>query len=108
MNDYSMFLDAFGKCDDQPGYLRKADLDHDGCVSLVDFQLWRNCYENPGTGCDAYTFEPACDGGWIPTGLLYAPSEADTPAFRGAVAALIYGPVDYFDARDRLHRRSGI
>ena len=31
--------------------------------------------------------------------ILYAPSEADDPAFRAAVAAITGGPVDYFDAR---------
>ncbi len=31
--------------------------------------------------------------------VLYAPSEADDPAFRAAIAALTGGTVDYFDAR---------
>jgi flagellar hook capping protein FlgD len=34
-----------------------------------------------------------------PVKILYAPSEADDPAFRAAVAAITGGVVDYFDAR---------
>lgn len=33
------------------------------------------------------------------TSMLYAPSEEDDPGFRAAVAALLGGTVDYFDAR---------
>src|SRR5438093_12864418 len=31
--------------------------------------------------------------------ILYAPSDCDDPAFRAQLAALIGGPVDYFDPR---------
>jgi hypothetical protein len=34
-----------------------------------------------------------------PPTMLYAPSEADDPAYRAAIATLIGGTVDYFDAR---------
>ena len=35
----------------------------------------------------------------LQSGILYAPSEDDDPAFRAAVAAITGGAVDYFDAR---------
>jgi hypothetical protein len=60
ISDYNMFLDAFGTCVGQSGYNAAADLDGDGCVSLVDFQAWRNCYQFQGVGCTADTFDPQC------------------------------------------------
>jgi len=44
LDDYWMFLDAFGACVGQPKYNAAADLDGDGCVTLVDYQAWRMCY----------------------------------------------------------------
>jgi len=44
LDDYWMFLDAFGSCIGQPKYNAAADLDGDGCVTLVDYQAWRMCY----------------------------------------------------------------
>jgi len=44
LDDYWMFLDAFGTCVGQPKYNAAADMDHDGCVTLVDYQAWRMCY----------------------------------------------------------------
>jgi DNA-binding beta-propeller fold protein YncE len=38
--DYSMFLNAFGSCSGQARYNPRADLDHDGCVTFVDYQTW--------------------------------------------------------------------
>jgi hypothetical protein len=60
MTDYNMFLDAFGKCTGQPGFNALADLDGDGCITLVDFQAWRNCYQYQGTDCYAEAFDPPC------------------------------------------------
>jgi len=60
INDYNLFLDGFGACADQAGYIPAADLDNDGCISLVDFQTWRNCYLYQGSGCEADMFEPEC------------------------------------------------
>jgi hypothetical protein len=60
ISDYNMFLDAFGTCVGQSGYNAAADLDGDGCVSLVDFQAWRNCYRFQDTGCAADLFDPLC------------------------------------------------
>ena len=45
MDDYWMFLDAFGVCVGNPHYLPDADLDGDGCVTLLDYQAWRMCYK---------------------------------------------------------------
>jgi hypothetical protein len=60
MSDYNMFLDAFGTCAGQSGYMPTADMDRDGCVTLVDFQMWRNCYLFQGTGCTTDMFDPPC------------------------------------------------
>jgi hypothetical protein len=94
MNDYDLFLDAFGRCAGQPGYAAAADLDSDGCVSLTDFQVWRNCYSFQGTECTAQAFGTPC-GTLIPSGLLCAAAGDDQPEFRAAVAAIIHEPVDY-------------
>jgi len=51
-----------------------------------------------GAACDPDPFTPDC-GDWVPTGLLYCPSEGDNAGFRAAVAAIIGGDVDYYDAR---------
>ncbi len=44
LDDYWLFLAAFGACVGQPNYNPTADLDGDGCVTLVDYQAWRMCY----------------------------------------------------------------
>jgi hypothetical protein len=44
LDDYWLFLDAFGECVGSPKYNALADLDSDGCVTLVDYQAWRLCY----------------------------------------------------------------
>jgi hypothetical protein len=54
--------------------------------------------EVPGEDCIGAAFEPEC-GLWQPSGVLYAPSYPDNATFRAAVAALLGGPVDYFDTR---------
>jgi hypothetical protein len=43
-DDYVLFLAAFGHSRVQPDYHPVADLDRDGLVSLVDYQLWRQAY----------------------------------------------------------------
>ena len=45
LDDYWMFLDAFGTCVGDPKYNAAADMDLDGCVTLVDYQAWRMCYK---------------------------------------------------------------
>jgi hypothetical protein len=44
VDDYFLFLDAFGSCAGDPKYIPEADLDSDGCITLVDYQLWLLCY----------------------------------------------------------------
>jgi hypothetical protein len=45
IDDYWMFVDAFGTCVGDPKYNPDADMDGDGCVTLVDYQAWRMCYK---------------------------------------------------------------
>jgi hypothetical protein len=45
LNDYWVFVDAFGSCDGSPKYNAAADMDGDGCVTLLDYQAWRMCYK---------------------------------------------------------------
>jgi hypothetical protein len=45
LDDYWVFLDAFGTCVGHPKYNALADMDGDGCVTLVDYQAWRMCYK---------------------------------------------------------------
>jgi hypothetical protein len=45
LDDYWMFFDAFGTCVGQPKYNAAADMDGDGCVTLLDYQAWRMCYK---------------------------------------------------------------
>ena len=39
------FIDAFGTCVGNPKYNASADMDSDGCVTLVDYQIWRIFYK---------------------------------------------------------------
>ncbi len=43
-DDRSLIMEAFGTCDGQVGYLPDADLDRDGCITLVDYGMWLTCY----------------------------------------------------------------
>lgn len=42
--DFSAFLLAYGYCTGEPNFNDAADLDQDGCVTLVDYQRWLQCY----------------------------------------------------------------
>jgi hypothetical protein len=44
LDDYWMFFDAYGTCVGNPKYNPAADMDGDGCVTLLDYQAWRMCY----------------------------------------------------------------
>ncbi len=50
IDDYFAFLDAFGTCTGDPKFNADADFDGDGCITLVDYQMWVQCYRdaNPG------------------------------------------------------------
>lgn len=42
--DYYLLRNAFGRCSGDELYLPAADLDGDGCITLVDYQQWLVCY----------------------------------------------------------------
>ncbi len=44
IDDYWIFLGAYGTCVGDPGYIANADYDQDGIVALPDFYTWYNCY----------------------------------------------------------------
>lgn len=52
----------------------------------------------PDEECLPEAFEPPC-GQWECVGILYAPTENDSPAWRAQLSALCDCPVDYWDAR---------
>lgn len=43
--DFDAFLAAFGSCAGDAAYIAGADLDFDGCITLVDYQLWYGLYQ---------------------------------------------------------------
>jgi hypothetical protein len=45
LNDYWVFVAAFGTCVGNANYNPAADMDKDGCVTLVDYRAWRMCYK---------------------------------------------------------------
>ena len=57
---------GMGHCSPSQNYLdhNQADLDSDGCITLVDYQIWLECYRQ-ANGCD---FVPP--GGKKPTSLI--------------------------------------
>jgi hypothetical protein len=44
--DFAIFLAAYGRCTGAPQYNAAADINADGCVTLVDYQQWLQCYRN--------------------------------------------------------------
>lgn len=42
--DFELFVDAFGRCEGDPAYNPNADMDESGCVNLVDYTMWLQCY----------------------------------------------------------------
>ncbi len=43
--DLTLFLDAFSLTVGDSGYLHLTDYDHDGAITLIDYQLWFGCYQ---------------------------------------------------------------
>ena len=43
-DDYWIFLDAFGACVGDEKYEEACDFDGDECITLVDYQMWMDCY----------------------------------------------------------------
>ena len=57
INDYYLFLDAFGFCATDPvpptnKYDVRCDMDGDGCITLADYRAWRLCYKMANGGAD--------------------------------------------------------
>jgi predicted amidohydrolase len=48
VDDYWYIHDGLGSCSPQQNYMNHnmADLDGDGCITLVDYQLWLGCYRD--------------------------------------------------------------
>jgi hypothetical protein len=44
VDDYFIFLDAFGTCVGDIKYVPAADFDGDECITWVDYQAWAVCY----------------------------------------------------------------
>lgn len=49
-DDFDAFLAAFASQVGDPRYNPAADLDGDGIVSLIDYQLWFGCYKDANDG----------------------------------------------------------
>jgi hypothetical protein len=45
INDYYIFLDAFGTCLGDLKYNAACDMDGDQCITLADYRAWRICYK---------------------------------------------------------------
>ncbi len=46
VDDYWIFGDAFGQSTGSPEYNPACDFDGDGTVTLVDYQMWLQCYRD--------------------------------------------------------------
>jgi hypothetical protein len=44
VDDFFVFLDAFGTCEGDAAYEEDCDFDGDECITLVDYQTWIQCY----------------------------------------------------------------
>jgi hypothetical protein len=45
IDDYWIFVGAFGACEGDIKYVPLADFDGDACITLADFRAWRMCYK---------------------------------------------------------------
>jgi len=43
-DDFTVFRAAFGRCEGDAAFVLEADYDDDGCVTLVDYQIWLTYY----------------------------------------------------------------
>jgi hypothetical protein len=48
--DWYLFWDAYRACTGDPRYLATADMDGDGCITLVDYSQWLACYKMANHG----------------------------------------------------------
>ncbi len=47
MDDFYIFISAFGKCEGQDGYNDIVDYDGDNCITFVDYQIWYGYFMSP-------------------------------------------------------------
>ena len=75
VQDYWLFIDAFGTCVGDEKYRADADFDGDECITLVDYQEWLMCYQlaNPGK-----TFTPP-QGGKMKKTTARGPAPVSVP-----------------------------
>jgi len=66
LDDYYLFVAAFGSCTGDENFNPLADMDHDGCVTLVDYQMWIDCYRNPHSTA-MIEGEPVCGDNYVDT-----------------------------------------
>ena len=59
VDDFYVFLDAFGSCAGDDNFEEVCDFDGDECVTLVDYQMWTQCYREANGKCFV---APASDG----------------------------------------------
>jgi hypothetical protein len=50
VDDFYVFLDAFGTCAGDAAYEEDCDFDGDECITLVDYQMWTQCYRDANRG----------------------------------------------------------
>lgn len=50
VNDYWIFVDAFGTCEGNIKYNDACDFDGDNCITFVDYQEWLMCYQLDNAG----------------------------------------------------------
>jgi len=74
--DFDLFLDAFGKCDGDTGYIEAADFDKDGCINCADYQQFITLLPEAET-----SFMSAVEYEWGDPAPGY--SYADWPIFEG-------------------------
>ena len=44
VDDFYILIDSFGKCTGDAGYEDACDFDDDACITLIDYQMWMECY----------------------------------------------------------------
>ncbi|RKY40232.1 MAG: hypothetical protein DRP81_09640, partial [Candidatus Omnitrophota bacterium] len=90
--DFNLFLDAFGKCEGDAGYIEAADFDKDGCITCPDYQEFIALFPEAETA-----FMSAVEYAWgdPPPGYSYA----DWPIFEGWMNVRLQNTGTY-DAED--------
>ena len=90
--DFNLFLDAFGKCEGDAGYIEAADFDKDGCINCADYQEFIALFPEAET-----SFMSAVEYAWGDPAPGY--SYADWPIFEGWMNVRLQNTGTY-DAED--------